>query len=100
VLGPVPRQVRAGPPTCAGSQDVNRSLVVVLIGSGISFGTPVVFATVGEILAERSGVLNIGIEGIMLVGAVCGYWGAQATSSVWVGIAAGAAAGAVVALIF
>jgi simple sugar transport system permease protein len=79
---------------------MNRSLAVVLIVSGISFGTPIVFATVGEILSERSGVLNIGIEGIMLVGAICGYWGAQATHIVWVGIAAGAAAGGVLALVF
>ena len=79
---------------------MNESLAVVLIVSGISFGTPVVFVTVGEILAERSGVLNIGIEGIMLVGAVCGYWGAQSTGFVWVGVAAGAAAGAVLALVF
>jgi simple sugar transport system permease protein len=79
---------------------VNDSLAIILIASGISFGTPIVFATVGEILAERSGVLNIGIEGIMLVGAVCGYWGAQETSLVWVGIAAGAAAGGVLALVF
>jgi ABC-type uncharacterized transport system permease subunit len=79
---------------------MNRALLVVLIASGISFGTPVVLATVGEILAERSGVLNIGIEGIMLVGAVSGYWGAQTTGLVWVGIVAGAIAGAVLALVF
>jgi ABC-type uncharacterized transport system permease subunit len=79
---------------------VNRALLVVLIASGVSFGTPVVLASVGEILAERSGVLNIGIEGIMLVGAVCGYWAAQATDLVWVGLVAGAAAGAALALVF
>jgi simple sugar transport system permease protein len=79
---------------------VNDSLAVVLVVSGISFGTPVVFAAIGEILAERSGVLNIGIEGIMLVGAVCGYWGAQTTGLVWVGVVAGAAAGGALAAVF
>jgi simple sugar transport system permease protein len=41
---------------------------------GISLGTPLVFATVGEIIAERSGILNLGVQGTMLVGAVAGFW--------------------------
>src|SRR5712672_3124312 len=54
--------------------DVNSSIVVVLIASSIFYGTPLVFAAVGELLAERSGVLNLGVEGMMLVGAVTGFW--------------------------
>jgi ABC-type uncharacterized transport system permease subunit len=53
---------------------VNNSLVVVLIASGIAYGTPLLFASLGELLAERSGVLNLGVEGMMLVGAVMGFW--------------------------
>jgi ABC-type uncharacterized transport system permease subunit len=53
---------------------VNNSLLVVLIASGIAYGTPLLFAALGELLAERSGVLNLGVEGMMLVGAVMGFW--------------------------
>jgi simple sugar transport system permease protein len=53
---------------------VNNSLLVVLIASGIAYGTPLLFASLGELLAERSGVLNLGVEGMMLVGAVMGFW--------------------------
>jgi ABC-type uncharacterized transport system permease subunit len=53
---------------------MNNSLVVVLIASGVAYGTPLLFAALGELLAERSGVLNLGVEGMMLVGAVMGFW--------------------------
>jgi general nucleoside transport system permease protein len=53
---------------------VNNSLAVVLIASGVAYGTPLLFASLGELLAERSGVLNLGVEGMMLVGAVMGFW--------------------------
>ena len=41
-----------------------------LIGAMMRMATPIIFATLGEILSERSGVLNLGVEGIMVVGAV------------------------------
>ena len=53
---------------------MNNSLAVVLIASGVAYGTPLLFAALGELLAERSGVLNLGVEGMMLVGAVMGFW--------------------------
>ncbi|HVP75759.1 MAG TPA: ABC transporter permease [Gaiellaceae bacterium] len=53
---------------------MNDSLLVVLIASGVAYGTPLLFAALGELLAERSGVLNLGVEGMMLVGAVMGFW--------------------------
>src|SRR6476660_4059055 len=56
---------------------VNESIVVVLIASSIFYGTPLVFASVGELLAERSGVLNLGVEGTMLIGAVTAFWSVQ-----------------------
>jgi len=57
--------------------NVNDSIVVVLVASSIFYGTPLVFAAVGELLAERSGVLNLGVEGMMLIGAVTAFWGVQ-----------------------
>ena len=56
---------------------MNNSLLVVLLASGVAYGTPLLFASLGELLAERSGVLNLGVEGMMLVGAVMGFWGVQ-----------------------
>jgi general nucleoside transport system permease protein len=56
---------------------VNNGLLVVVLASGIAYGTPLLFASLGELLAERSGVLNLGVEGMMLVGAVMGFWAVQ-----------------------
>jgi simple sugar transport system permease protein len=56
---------------------VNNSLLVVVLASGIAYGTPLLYAALGEVLAERSGVLNLGVEGMMLVGAVMGFWAVQ-----------------------
>jgi simple sugar transport system permease protein len=64
---------------------VNNALLVVVIAQGIAYGTPLLYAALGELLAERSGVLNLGVEGMMLVGAVMGFWAVQrlhATTSV------------------
>ncbi|HEY3922024.1 MAG TPA: hypothetical protein VGL76_07905, partial [Gaiellaceae bacterium] len=52
----------------------NNALLIVVIASGIAYGTPLLYASLGELLAERSGVLNLGVEGMMLVGAVMGFW--------------------------
>ncbi|MFN8203846.1 MAG: ABC transporter permease [Solirubrobacteraceae bacterium] len=56
---------------------MNDGLVVQLLASAVLFGTPLLIAALGELLAERSGVLNLGVEGMMLVGAVCGFWTSQ-----------------------
>ena len=56
---------------------MNNSLLVVVLASGVAYGTPLLYAALGELLAERSGVLNLGVEGMMLVGAVMGFWAVQ-----------------------
>lgn len=56
---------------------MNDSLVVVILAAGVVYGTPILFAALGEVLAERSGVLNLGVEGLMLVGATMGFWASQ-----------------------
>lgn len=56
---------------------MNNALIIVLIASGIAYGTPLLYAALGELLAERSGVLNLGVEGMMLVGATMGFWTVQ-----------------------
>jgi simple sugar transport system permease protein len=83
---------------------VNNSLLVVVLASGVAYGTPLLYASLGELLTERSGVLNLGVEGMMLVGAAIGFWAVQrihATSALSLAAAVGAAAvaGAAIALI-
>jgi general nucleoside transport system permease protein len=56
---------------------INDSFGVVIVASAVLYGTPLLFAALGELLAERSGVLNLGVEGMMLVGAVMGFWAVQ-----------------------
>jgi simple sugar transport system permease protein len=56
---------------------VNDSFLVVLVATAIVYGTPLLYAALGELLAERSGVLNLGVEGMMLMGAVMGFWAVQ-----------------------
>jgi simple sugar transport system permease protein len=62
--------------------------------------TPFLFAATGELVAERSGVLNLGLEGMMLMGAVCAFATAFTTGSALLAAAAGALAGAAMALVF
>ncbi len=72
----------------------------IILQAGVATGTILLFATIGEILAERSGVLNLGVEGMMLMGAVAGFAAAVTTGSIFVGAAAGAFAGALMAFLF
>ena len=64
---------------------------VVLAGS-VRLATPLALAALGETLVERSGILNLGIEGMMIMGALAGVWAAAAAGS-WAGIVAGATVG-------
>jgi ABC-type uncharacterized transport system permease subunit len=73
---------------------MNESAEIGLLVSAIALGTPLLFATLGEILSERSGVLNLGVQGIMLVGAVSGFWAVFAFENLWLGIIAAMLAGA------
>ena len=70
----------------------------IVFGSLVS-GTPLLFATVGEIVAERSGVMNLGIEGMMLVGAVGGYATWFNTGNFFLGLLAGSTLGGILALL-
>ena len=59
------------------ASSVNDSFLVVIVAAAVLYGTPLLYAALGELLAERSGVLNLGVEGMMLVGAVMGFWAVQ-----------------------
>ena len=68
--------------------------------SVIAASTPLLLAAAGELVVERSGVLNLGVEGMMIVGAACGFAGAYFSDSTLVGALAGTLAGALLALVF
>lgn len=75
------------------------ALITSILWVTIRAGTSLLYATLGEILTERSGILNLGVEGIMIVGAVSGFAAAYHTGQVWVGVGAAMLAGAAMALI-
>ena len=64
-----------------------------LMGATMRMATPIIFAALGEILTERAGVLNLGIEGIMLMGAMTGFLFTFSTDSIWLGVFAAACVG-------
>ena len=73
---------------------------IIILQAGVASGTVLLFATLGEVLAERSGVLNLGAEGTMAIGAVAAFAAALHSGSALVGVVAGMAAGAAMSLIF
>ena len=74
-------------------------LLTSIFGRSLAASTPLLLGTLGEILAERAGVMNLGVEGMMAVGAVTGFAVALSTQSPWLGFLAAVAAGTLMALI-
>jgi simple sugar transport system permease protein len=73
--------------------------LTLILAAGVASGTVLLFAAIGEILAERSGVLNLGVEGMMLLGAVAGFSVAASTGNPWIGLVMAMLAGGVLALL-
>lgn len=78
---------------------MNDTVVILSAASAIVAGTPILLAALGEIIAERSGVMNLGVEGMMLLGAVVGFWAGTETGNLLVALAAGGLAGALLACV-
>ncbi|NIR31916.1 MAG: ABC transporter permease [Gammaproteobacteria bacterium] len=76
--------------------ETTTAIILATIGAG----TPLVFAALGELITEKSGVLNLGVEGMMLVGAIAGFVVAVETGNVPLAALAGMLAGAAMALLF
>jgi simple sugar transport system permease protein len=72
------------------------AMIVLLIGAA----TPILLAALGELVVEKSGVLNLGVEGMMIIGAVCGFIVAVNTDSPMLGLLGAAVGGAVVSMLF
>ncbi|OJF91098.1 ABC transporter permease [Pararhizobium antarcticum] len=76
------------------------SIVEAILLTIITASTPLVLAALGELVTERSGVLNLGVEGMMIMGAVCAFAATQMSGSPYIGILAGIASGALFSLLF
>lgn len=70
-----------------------------LLAATLRIATPLLFGTMGELFCERSGILNLGIEGTMLIGAFSGFAAANLSGSLWVGLLAAIAAGSLSGLL-
>ncbi len=73
---------------------------IQILVAAVAAGTPFVYAALGELITEKSGVLNLGVEGMMLVGAISGFIAMAKTGSILFAVLAGMTAGGLMALIF
>ena len=80
--------------------DLSAISPVLLIASLMTASTPILLAAMGEMIAEKSGVLNLGVEGMMITGAICGFAVAVETGSPVLGFVGAAVGGAALSLIF
>lgn len=76
------------------------SMIEAVLLTIITASTPLLLAAIGELVVERSGVLNLGVEGMMIVGAVMGFAATQATGSPYIGIVAAMISGVAMSLLF
>lgn len=78
---------------------MNDSVIVLALAASVAAGTPLAFAAIGELLTERAGVLNLGVEGMMLLGAAVAFLAGDAWHSPWLALLCGMlAAGALAAV--
>ncbi len=73
--------------------------LTIILAAGVATGTVYLFAAVGEIFAERAGILNLGVEGMMLMGAVVAFSTAVATGNPWLGLVLGTLAGGLLSVL-
>lgn len=78
---------------------MSEALLISILAAAITAGTPILFAALGELITERAGVLNLGVDGIMLVGAATGFMATVTFGNPWIGVAVALTAGALMSLI-
>jgi len=80
------------------SQLFTEAVLIAIVASGIRLAVPLLLASLGEMFGQRSGVLNLGVDGIMLLGAFSGYYLVLRTGNAWVGLVMGAFIGLLLGL--
>jgi len=78
---------------------MSEQFISLLLVAAVALAAPLLFAAVGEVISERAGVINIELEGMMLVGAFTGIWGAYLSGNVWVGFLAAGIGGLIIAVV-
>lgn len=78
---------------------VSQAFIITVLAMSIRLAIPLLVAAVGEVFAERAGILNVGIEGMMLMGALGGFLGSYLTNSAWLGLLIGMLAAGLISLI-
>lgn len=78
---------------------MNLNYVIAILAAGVVAGTPILYASLGEVIAERAGILNLGVEGMMLVGAVSAFYVGTFAQNKWLGLLVAMLAGGLMALI-
>lgn len=78
---------------------MNIKYLIDILAAGVVAGTPLLYASLGEVIAERVGILNLGVEGMMLVGAVSGFYVGTFAQNKWLGLLAALIVGGLMALI-
>lgn len=78
---------------------INIAFAVGLIAGTIKFAVPLLLAALGEVISQRSGVINLGLEGVMLVGAFVGFITALFTGNIWIGFLLGALSGGLMSIL-
>ena len=78
---------------------MDADLWITTVARALAFSTPLLWAALGEIIVERSGVVNLGVEGMMILGALAGFVAAQGTGDPWLGLLVAALVGGLAALL-
>ncbi len=79
---------------------MSTEFIIAAIVTIVGLTTPILLAALGELVVEKAGVLNLGVEGMMLMGAICGFGATVSTFNPWLGILGAAAGGALSSMLF